>query len=421
MNMAVVSLLALAVAIILGFVKKLNVGILAIALAYIIGITYGLSAKEITKGFSSSMAMTMIGVMYLFAIVSKNGTLELLAKKITGLAKGNRYLLYAAIYVIGIILSGVGPGAIPTLAIIPVLAIPVALKAGINPILLSLIGQMGAQSVRMCPITPEAVVVRDLMVKQGLDGNTLPAMWSLWATEIVMIIGAFVFFKGWKFEKPLESVQMEKNQKFSGKQLLTLAGLATMIIGVIVFRFDVGLTSLVCGSILLVCGCADEKMVIKSIPWNTILMVLGVGVLMNIVSISGGVELLADSISRVSSAKTISPMMCLAASVMSFFASGLGVVFPTLIPTVGSIAAQMSGAVSPIELMAAVVIGGTVAGFTPISTAGALIQAGVSQFPEVEEKYSQNKMFVQLFVISFLCTFISTAMAALGIYGVICK
>ena len=197
MNMAIASLIALAAAIILGFVRKLNVGIVAIALAYIIGIAYGLSAKQITGGFSSSMAMTMIGVMYLFAIVSKNGTLELLAKKITDLAHGNRYLLYVAIYVIGIILSGVGPGAIPTLAIVPVLAIPVALKAGMNPILLSLIGQMGAQCVRMCPITPEAVVVRDLMVEQGLDGSTLPAMWSLWATEIVMIIACFIFFKGY--------------------------------------------------------------------------------------------------------------------------------------------------------------------------------------------------------------------------------
>ena len=43
------------------------------------------------------------------------------------------------------------------------------MKAGMNPILLSLIGQMGAQCVRMSPITPEAVVVRDLMVEQGLD------------------------------------------------------------------------------------------------------------------------------------------------------------------------------------------------------------------------------------------------------------
>ena len=40
MNMAIASLIALAAAIILGFVRKLNVGIVAIALAYIIGIAY---------------------------------------------------------------------------------------------------------------------------------------------------------------------------------------------------------------------------------------------------------------------------------------------------------------------------------------------------------------------------------------------
>ena len=127
--------------------------------------------------------LSLIHILYLFAIVSNNGTLELLAKKITGLAGKRKYLLYVAIYAIGLILSGVGPGAIPTLAIVPVLAIPVALKAGINPILLSLIGQMGAQCVRMCPITPEAVVVSGLMTEQGLDGSTLPAMWSMWAVS----------------------------------------------------------------------------------------------------------------------------------------------------------------------------------------------------------------------------------------------
>ena len=191
-------------------------------------------------------------------------------------------------------------------------------------------------------------------------------------------------------------------------------------LGVVVFGFDVGLTSLVVGTILLVFGCADEKAVIKSIPWNTILMVLGVGVLMNIVSLSGGVELLAGSISSISSASTISPMMVLVSGVMSFFASGLGVVFPTLVPTVGSIAAELGGAVSPIELMAGVVIGGTIAGFTPISTAGALIQAGVSQFPEVENKYSQNKMFVELFIVAFISLAVGVVMAAIGVNRMIC-
>ena len=419
MNMAVVSLIALAGAIVLGFVKKVNVGIVSIALAYLIGIVYGISAGKITGGFSSSMALTMIGVMYLFAIVSNNGTLELMARKITDLAGSRKYLLYIAVYAIGAILSGVGPGAIPTLAIVPVLAIPVALKAGINPILLSLIGQMGAQCVRMSPITPEAVVVAGLMTEQGLDGNTLPAMWCLWLTEIVMIAGAFIYFKGWKFDRPLEGVSAAKAESFSGKQKLSLLGLALMIVCVVVFDLNVGLISFVIGSGLILCGCADEKQVVKSVPWNTILLVLGVGVLMNIVKLSGGVDLMAASISSFSSSSTVSPIMCAAAGGMSFFASGLGVVFPTLIPTVGGIAAGIPG-VSAAELMASVVIGGTVAGFTPVSTAGALILAGVSQFPEVEGKYSQNKMFIQLFVISFMCMLISVAMAALGIYRVIC-
>lgn len=159
MNMAVVSLLALAVAIVAGFLLKINVGIVSIALAYLIGLLYGIPAKQIISGFSSSMALTMIGVLYLFGIISNNGTLEVLAKKITKVAEKQKFLLYVAMFAIGAILSGVGPGAIPTLAIVPVLAIPVALKAGINPILLSLSGQMGAQAVRMSPITPEAVVV----------------------------------------------------------------------------------------------------------------------------------------------------------------------------------------------------------------------------------------------------------------------
>lgn len=421
MNMAAASLIALAAAIILGFVLKVNVGIVAIGLAYVIGIIYNLGAGKITGGFSSSMAMTMIGVMYLFAIVSKNGTLELMARKIAGLAGKRKFLLYIAIYAIGAIISGVGPGAIPTLAIIPVLAIPIALKAGINPILLSLIGQMGAQSVRMCPITPEAVVVSGLMAEQGLNGSTLPAMWSLWVTELVMVAAAFLFFKGWKFDEPLKDIAdtAEISSKFNGKQILSLAGLLTMIGCVVLFKMNVGLISFVVGMVLVMAGCAQDKDVIKAIPWNTILLVLGVGVLMNIVKLSGGVDLLAEFIASASSAKTVSPIMNGAAGVMSFFASGLGVVFPTLIPTVGGIAENLGG-VSATELMSSVVIGGTIAGFTPISTAGALILAGVSQFPQVEEKYSQNRMFVELFVFSIICMLIGVIMAALGIYTVIC-
>lgn len=419
MNMAVISLIALAGAIIIGFLMKVNVGIISIGFAYVIGLAYGVPASKIMGGFSASMALTMIGVLYLFAIVNNNGTLEVLAKKITGLAGNRRGLLYIAMFIIGAILSGVGPGAIPTLAIVPVLAIPVALKAGINPILLSLIGQMGAQSFRMSPITPEAIVVSGLMTEQGLEGSTVPAMWCLLVTELVMIAASFIFLKGWRFSTPLVEISTEEKQKFTGKQILSLLGLAAMILGVVVFDCNVGLISFVIGTILVILKCGDDRQAVKSVPWNTILLVLGVGVLMNIVKLAGGVDLLAGSIAAFCSERTASPLMCAAAGAMSFFASGLGVVFPTMIPTVGQIASGLNG-VNPAELMSAVVIGGTVTGFTPISTAGALILAGVSQFSGMEDQYPQNKMFMELFVVAFLCMFISVMLAWLGVYRMIC-
>lgn len=419
MNMAVISLIALAGAIIIGFLMKVNVGIISIGFAYVIGLAYGVPASKIMGGFSASMALTMIGVLYLFAIVNNNGTLEVLAKKITGLAGNRRGLLYIAMFIIGAILSGVGPGAIPTLAIVPVLAIPVALKAGINPILLSLIGQMGAQSFRMSPITPEAIVVSGLMTEQGLEGSTVPAMWCLLVTELVMIAASFIFLKGWRFSTPLVKISTEEKQKFTGKQILSLLGLAAMILGVVVFDCNVGLISFVIGTILVILKCGDDRQAVKSVPWNTILLVLGVGVLMNIVKLAGGVDLLAGSIAAFCSERTASPLMCAAAGAMSFFASGLGVVFPTMIPTVGQIASGLNG-VNPAELMSAVVIGGTVTGFTPISTAGALILAGVSQFSGMEDQYPQNKMFMELFVVAFLCMFISVMLAWLGVYRMIC-
>lgn len=76
--------------------------------------------------------------------------------------------------------------------------------------------------------------------------------------------------------------------------------------------------------------------------------------------------------------------------------------------------------VSPVELCAAVVVGGTITGFSPISTAGALIMAAVSQEKDAETKYPQNKMFVELFGVAFAGLVILAAVTAIGVFGWIC-
>ena len=144
-------------------------------------------------------------------------------------------------------------------------------------------------------------------------------------------------------------------------------------------------------------------------------MVLGVGMLMNIVKLSGGLDLLVTALESVMGPKSAAPIMSLTAGIMSFFSSGLGVVFPTLVPLCGQLATGLGA--DGVLLVAMVVIGGTIAGYTPISTTGALIMAGIAQQENAEERFPQNRMFIELFLVSFMNIAVLAIMSITGIYS----
>ena len=388
MNLGIISLIALLAAIIIGFVRNVNVGILCMGFSMVLGLVFGLDAKEILSGFSSSLFIQMVGITYLFAIINSNGTLELLARKMVGLVGKKKALIPFVMYILGFLICAVGPGAIPSLAIIPVIAIPVAISAGINPIMTAIIGDLGVMSGRMSPLTPESAVVRELMEEQGLTGNTIPIMISLTITALIVAVLVYIYYKGWKVEKREDKTE-EALPKFNGKQWLSLAGLLILAVGVLFFSWNVGLTGFLVGSVLIVLDCGEEKKAIKGIPWNVILMVLGVGILMNVISLSGGIDIMVAGLEKIMGHRTAAMIMAITAGFMSFFSSGLGVVFPTLIPTASGLASGLG--VGAVELVSVIVIGGTVSGFTPISTTGALIMAGVAQQEGAEEKFSAEQ------------------------------
>lgn len=414
MNLGIISLIALLAAIIIGFVRNANVGILCMGFSMVLGLVFGLDAKEILSGFSSSLFIQMVGITYLFAIINSNGTLELLARKMVGLVGKKKALIPFVMYILGFLICAVGPGAIPSLAIIPVIAIPVAVSAGINPIMTAIIGDLGVMSGRMSPLTPEAAVVRELMEDQGLVGNTIPIMIGMTITALIVVVLVYIYYKGWKVEKHEEEKE-EVLPKFNGKQWLSLAGLIILAVGVLFFSWNVGLTGFLVGSVLIVLGCGEEKKAIKGIPWNVILMVLGVGILMNVISLSGGIDIMVSALEKIMGHRTAAMIMAVTAGFMSFFSSGLGVVFPTLIPTATGLASGLG--VGAVELVTVIVIGGTVSGFTPISTTGALIMAGVAQQENAEEKFPQNRLFVELFAVSFIALAVLAIMAVIGVYG----
>lgn len=415
MSLGFISLILLLVAIVLGFVRKSNVGILCIGFSMILSIVYKIDSKDVISGFSSSLCIQMIGITYLFAIINGNGTLELLARKMVSLVGKRKKLIPFVMYILGFLICAVGPGAIPSLAIVPVIAIPVAASAGINPIMTAIIGDLGVMSGRMSPLTPESAVVSELMKEQGLSGDTIPIMIALTITALVVAVLVYIYYKGWKVEEHEEA--REELPRFNLNQILSILGLVVLAVGALFFSWNVGLTGFLVGTTLIVLGCGDEKAAIKAIPWNVILMVLGVGILMNVISLSGGIDIMVEVLESIMGKRTAAMIMAVTAGIMSFFSSGLGVVFPTLIPTASGLAASIG--IDAVELVAVIVIGGTVSGFTPISTTGALIMAGVAQQENAEEKFPQNKLFVELFAVSFIALAVLAIAAFVGVYRVI--
>lgn len=415
MNLGLLSLLLLLVAIVIGFWRNCNVGILCIGCSMILMIAYKLDVKDVIAGFNASLFIQMVGITYLFSIINGNGTLELLARKMVALVGTHKHLIPFVMFLLGFGICAVGPGAIPSLAIIPVIAIPVAVSAGVNPIMTAVIGDLGVMSGRMSPLTPESAVVRELMEEQQITASTTPIMIGMTITALVVSALVYIYYKGWHVEPVEQQEPGSCLMKFKVQQWCSLAGLLVLAVGALFFSWNVGLTGFLVGTILVIIGDAEEKKAIAGIPWNVILMVMGVGMLMNIISFSGGIDILVHALEAVMSTRTAETILAIVAGIMSFFSSGLGVVFPTLIPTAGGLAQSMG--LSAVQLVTVIVIGGTVSGFTPISTTGALIMAGIAQQENAEERFPEKRLFIELFAVSFIALGVLALFAFLGVYG----
>ncbi|WPC72362.1 SLC13 family permease [Vibrio porteresiae] len=419
-SLAVMSILGICFSIIIGFYKKTNVGILMIAFAFILSIIYNIPTKEILSGFSVKLFITMLGVTYLFSIMSGNGTLDIISKKIVNVVH-NKKLLPVAMYLVGFILCAVGPGAIPVLAIVPVIAIPIAFQAKLNPIMLAIIGQCGVFGGRMTQITPEGVLVKDLMSSQQIENQMFPVWFSLFFTSVALAIACYIWYKGWKTEEDTApSDHYVENTHMTWVHWTSLCALLLLIVCAVGFSLNVGLTAFVIGAALSAFGSGNENQAIKNIPWSVLILVSGVGLLMHIVLKSGGLDILTQSLASIMTATTASSVMVMTSAIMSFFSSGLGVVFPTLIPTCQGIIEQLGGHASAIELVAMVVVGGTVSGLSPVSTTGALIMSGIATNKEAEQTYTPSKMFVELFAWATFAMVISFVLAIVGFFSLIC-
>lgn len=405
--MALLSLLFLVIAIFLGFVRKMNTGLLCIAFALLLGRMSGVSDAEIIKGFNASLFLMLLGVTYLFSMAQINGSLDLLAQKVIALAGKRIYLIPIIIYVFSIVLAALGPGSVPTMAIMMVFSMSLAAEMKISPVLLSTLTVLGACAGGLSPLAATGIIGANLCAEFGLTGIENDFLlngvfsFSVYAVIVYFVLG------GYKL-RAAENVQNKEIAPFNKKQLLTLAGIVAMVLLVMLLRINVGLVSFAVAAVLSFLRVSDEGKAIKHIPWNTLLLITGVGVLMQLIIDLGGIEVLSSALVSIMNVKTAAAVMGLTSGIMSWFSSSSGVVMPTLIPTVPHIAQQLGG-VNELELASSITTISHVAAISPLSTGGALALAAYASAANANQKEQQNlfmKMFgVSALGVSVLCVF----------------
>jgi di/tricarboxylate transporter len=414
MGFEVLSLLFLLGAIAIGFFRKINTGLVAIGLSLILGTIGGISVKDITAGFPTSLFITLLGVMFLFSISQENGTLELLAKKTVSLAGKRTNLIPIIVFVFSTILAAVGPGTIPVMSLMAPYTCALAASMGYSPLLLAATSVLGAAAGGISPIAPTGILGLTLAADQGITGIATPYFINSLIAQTVYFIVIYFVLKGYKMKSDMvlnwrELPKFEKNQK------ITLIGMAALVIGVIILKLNVGLLAFTIGVLLLLLKVSNEKRVIANIPWSTLILVTGVNVLMSVVIKLGGIDLLANGLATIMTPGTAPSIIGLTAGIMSWFSSTSGVVMPTLIPTVNTVIEAVGGGVSAVALVSAITNTAHVAGTSPISTGGSLGLASYVQTSGASEE-EERKLFVQMFLVAIGGVFVVALVAGTGVY-----
>lgn len=442
MALQVLALACLVGAIVLGFVKKMNVGIVCLGLALVLGTIGGISSGDIYKGFPYKLFATLLGTMLFFSLLQQNGTLEKVSQKLISLCGKNTFLVPIIVYLVSFGLSAAGPGAISVQSVTVLFAVSLAVQMEVSPVLMGSMAILGAVGGTASPIALTGIIVEDLLAEMEIGGMGMKVFLGVSIANFICAAATYVALGGYKIRRTAAGENGGKDSaagvnggagkrgkvsaagasaagKSSGgldrHQSVSLAALLVMVVLVVGFSYDVGLVCLTLSLILMLLGAADEKKAIKMIPWNVLILISGVNVLMNITQKMGGIDLLSDILASFMSARTAAPLMGVTGGIMSWFSSANGVVFPTLIPAVPDIAGQVGGA-SVLQMVVAIVCSATVAGISPLSTGGSLIMASYTQETGCDDK-TQQKLFGQLFGLSAAVVCIVFVLTLVGILG----
>lgn len=409
--MSLLVVAAIVVAVALGYKTKINIGLFAIAFAYLIGCYgMGLSPSEVISLWPLKIFFIIFSVCLFYSFATVNGTLEKLAEHLIYRCRSMPQLLPFAVFFTATTISAMGAGYYTVLAFMAPITLLLCERTGMSLITGGMAVNYGALSGANFVSSQSGIIFRGLMANAGIPENeAFINAAAIFASTLVIplaVISVLVFLTGHGKAMKTSAYAVAVPTPLNLEQTITLwLTLAMMVIVLaapiaqIVFpdnstvsfinsKMDIGLIASLFSVIALLLKLGDERKAMASVPWGTLIMICGVGMLISVAIKAGTIGLLASWMGN-----SIAPIMVpivfgVVAAFMSLFSSTLGVVTPALFPLVPPLATALG--LDPMILFVAIVVGAQATSISPFSSGGSLILGSCTT------EQSRGSLFQQL-------------------------
>ncbi|EPR2866256.1 SLC13 family permease [Acinetobacter baumannii] len=391
--MTALMLMALAVSIGLGYKTKINIGFFTIAFAYLIGcFGMGLKPSEVIELWPVKIFFIILSVTLFYNFALANGALEKLASHLLYKCRKFPQFLPLAIFFAATIIAGLGAGFYTVLAFMAPITLLLCKKTNMNMIIGGMAANYGALAGANFMTSQSGIIFRSLMENTGISSQTAFSYSSgIFVLSLIIPIAVLGIYTLWNRKSNSIVIEDQKPEPFDKKQKQSIFLIILMMSIVLVFpilhlvfpdvktisflnsKIDIAFLAITFSLISLLMKLADEKKVIALVPWGTLIMICGVGMLIALGVKLGIITTLSEWLANNVPVWVIPVLLCLISAIMSVFSSTLGVVAPTLFPIVPALA--LTSGLNPLVLFICIVVGAQSTAISPFSSGGSLIMA----------------------------------------------
>ena len=394
---AYLTIAAAVISFVIGTVYNINIGLLCVITGFIASIICGGTGGELVGALSSSNIILLLGVMFMFTIANKNGTMEKLCLKLLKLAKGKKAFMPFAFAITGAIVCGVGAGGGSTSALLAAPSAAMSKKTGLKPMLMATTTLHGIFAGQFTPVSSAAIPILGFLAANGLGhvGGKL-LVWNIVIEFCAVILCYFIFGGKELFKKGEEAVYQiddSADSTFKLNNWVSILCIAALVCAILFTDLNVGLTAFTLGVIMILVDVKNglrDIQIIKAIPWQSLVMLIGAMTLLTVMEQAGGTALIVQGIQSLNLGIFGLLLVIAASGLISFYATSVPVIL-ALLPLAIQLCTEMGMTDAIPGMCVAICIAGTIVDVSPVSNSGALFLASANA--DIEDEATQRKLF----------------------------